>query len=572
VTAYPGYLDDDAFYGTHFGIPGRADAAYTRAPVASQESFATLALEDPVLADDPVSVPHRPAVSPSGYPGHEGIEFTAGRDWFEKMHVVPRAIDFGNILSTIQKTFELYCAYRHQNVSLTSFTNTVDAGTDVIDLPSLPHTIGGQNGIVLTAETKLTSDPNFAGDLIFGFDVGDVPLYIEGVRLVLWYFDPEAPIGETLGFVTDVQRGRGGPEKRPSLRKAPTQRFRCKYRLDGQDRRQARMYLMGWQNKLFGLPIHNEQVQLSAEALIGAFTINTSTNSHSDFRVGGQAVVFTSRDLFDVPVIVSKTASSITFATPMQNDYPVGTRVMPVRQGEIEGIVGGDQHPVNLEDFTVVWDVQDTDVDLADVSAFSSYDGKVLLDNCNPVMRAVKERFNTRVYILDNKTGNRTRTSLWPNMTRGHVQTFVGRTRQAVWEIRQLLYALRGRQVSFYTLTWSDDLLVTGTLTATSALMDIENIGFSRYAEEQNPMRHIRLTFTDGSVLLREILSSVIVDADTERLTVDSAWPSTKLPSEISRVEFVELVRLDSDQIQITHERPDSARSAIPVVSLIDQS
>lgn len=85
-------------------------------------------------------------------------------------------------------------------------------------------------------------------------------------------------------------------------------------------------------------------------------------------------------------------------------------------------------------------------------------------------------------------------------------------------------------------------------------------------------MRHIRLTFTDGSVLLREILSSVIVDADTERLTVDSAWPSTKLPSEISRVEFVELVRLDSDQIQITHERPDSARSAIPVVSLIDQS
>jgi hypothetical protein len=572
VTAYPGFSNDDDFCGIHFDLPGTGRAAYTRAPVGLQPSFATPALEDPVAVDDHVSVPHVPAVSPTDYPGHEGIELTEGRDWYEMIHVVPRAIDFGNILATIEEEFELYNAYRLQNVSLTSFTNAVDPGSDVTDLPTLPHTIGAQNGLVLTAETTLTDDPNFAGNLVFGFDVGNAYLYIEGVRLILWYFAPESPVREALEWLTDMFAARGGSEKRSSPRESPRQIISHRYRLDGQERRQARMYLMDWQSQLFGLPTWRDQVILTADVAAAAFTINVTTTLYSDFRVGGQAVVLTDRDTFDALVIQSKTSTSITFSTALQNSYDAGTLVMPIRQAQIADLVNADQFPKNLEDFEAVWEVQDNDVDIADTSAFSSYDGKVLLDDCNPVVRSVAESFRTKVSVIDGKAGLREYNGRWPNMKRGHSQGFIARTRQGVWEMRQLFYALRGRQISFYTLTWTPDLVVTGTLTAAQSLMDIENIGYSRFAQERNPMKHIHLLFTDGTSVLREITNSVVVDSDTERLTVDTAWATTKLASEVSRVSFIELVRFATDRVEIEYDRPDFARTRVPVVSLIEAS
>lgn len=572
MTAYPGYLDDDILGPQMIEFPGRASQAYTRAPVARAPSFATDALEDTVVADSPVYVAHLPALSPTDYPGWAGEILTPGGDWFEMVHVVPRSIDFGNILATIEETFELFNAYRTQNVSLTAFTNDVDPGSDVTDLPSLPYTLGALNGVVLTCETTLTDDPNFDGNLVFTFDVGDAYLAIQGVRLILWYFEPESPVRERLAWLTDVHQARGGSEKRTSPRESPRQSFTHRYRLYGQERRQARMYLMDWQSQLFGLPLYEAQVALTADVSAGAFTINVTTRSYSDFRVGGQAVVFTSRDTFDALVIDSMTATSITFTTALQNSYEAGTVVAPIRRVQIADLVTADQHRLNLEDFSATFEVQDTDVNLADTSAFSSYEGKVLLDDCNPVVRTVAERFRTRVSVIDGKTGLREYRGRWPNMKRGHVQTFSGRTRQGVWEMRQLLYALRGRQVSFYTVTWSPDLLVTGTLTATQDLMDIENIGYTRFAQKRNPMRHVRILFTDGSVLLREITDAEVVDADTERLTVDFAWPSTKTPSEVARVEFVELVRFDSDEIEIEHEEPGRARTSVPVLSLIEAS
>ena len=132
-------------------------------------------------------------------------------------------------------------------------------------------------------------------------------------------------------------------------------------------------------------------------------------------------------------------------------------------------------------------------------------------------------------------------------------KTFEVRTREDLWNVRQLLYALRGRQISFYIPTFTAELQVTTVLTNGSTAMTITNVGYSRYVANTSPKNIIRVVETDGTILTRTITASAEVDNTTETLTVDTPWPENILPTDIRRVEFLEKVRMNADKIPITH-------------------
>ncbi len=551
-------------------FPGRASGAYTRGPQQrGTPSFATEALQDPPTAPDFVSVPYRPAVSPTDYPVVEVDQSTPGIDWFEKIHIIPKVFAFGSILTLIQKPFELYSAYRVGDVTLQTFTNTVDPGVTIPDLPGLPHVLGPQSGLNLTIEVDPIGAVSFAGDLLFTFDVQVVPLPISGERLILWPFAPERPVTEFLGFLTEIISKRTGTEDRIAQRKRPRQEFDLLYHLTGKERRQALLRMMDWQGRAFGLPLQETAVAMTAPAAATA-TVNVYTTLYTDFRVGGLAAVLADSDTFDVLQIQSMTATSITFTTNLQNSYPAGTMVHAVRIAEMAQTNSGDRHPVNLELISIRWDVQDNDVDLASTAGFSSYNGKVLFDDDNFVRGTMPETFAFRVYDVDNLTGVSERSRIWEQNKRFPRKTFFADTRQRAWEIRQVLYALKGRQKSFYIATKADDLLVTDPLSATSNKMDIENNGYTRFAQNRTPKRDFRITFTDGSSLDRVIISSQEVDAATERLSLDAVWPTTRQPSEVRRVQFLELMRFDTDRFRIEHARIGQIRVEAPVAAIFE--
>jgi len=57
----------------------------------------------------------------------------------------------------------------------------------------------------------------------------------------------------------------------------------------------------------------------------------------------------------------------------------------------------------------------------------------------------------------------------------------------------------------------------------------------------------------DGTILVRTIVNSVEATSDTEQLTVDTPWPYDIQPADIERIEFLQKVLLDTDDIVITH-------------------
>ncbi|MCK5017618.1 MAG: hypothetical protein KAS32_11180, partial [Candidatus Peribacteraceae bacterium] len=180
--------------------------------------------------------------------------------------------------------------------------------------------------------------------------------------------------------------------------------------------------------------------------------------------------------------------------------------------------------------------------------------GVPFVDNPNMVVGgALSEVLEQKRLVLDNQTGLFDYYTQWDRNKRRSIKGFKTNNRQELWELRQFLHYLKGQQVAFYIPTFSKDLVPIQTLANASAVMNISNIGYNKHAREREPKVDIRIWLTNGTLLERTIVDSSIISSTEEQLTVDTTWPYDIEPEEIERIEFIEKVRINVDDIIITH-------------------
>ena len=104
-------------------------------------------------------------------------------------------------------------------------------------------------------------------------------------------------------------------------------------------------------------------------------------------------------------------------------------------------------------------------------------------------------------------------------------------------------------------------------LASGGATMTITNVGYNQFVQNRAPKNKFRVVLNDGTVIPPvTVLSSAPIDASTEQITFTTTWPSTIQIADIKRVEIFEKVRLDSDDVSITHENAlGQARINFPV-------
>jgi hypothetical protein len=488
----------------------------------------------------------------------QAIEQEAGTfDFFEDFHVVPRAFDFGNLLSDQSEPIEVFSAFRHQTREWTAWINNAGAGVELGGEPSLPAQVEPLTGFQMTLDVSAIGPPFVDTTLDFVFDLGTayVPIVIQ--RIVLWGLEPELPYSELLRFLTDILPARAGAEQRMSLRKNPRQVFRYRYLLEeGATRQILENLLFEWHTHAFGVPVWMDDSLLTVAATAGNTTITVDGTSFRDYRVGGLAVVFTSQSVFDVLTIASKTSTTITFDSPLLNNYAVGTLVMPLLACYAQPTIQGARWPMGLSQMSIDFESSQNDVDLADVSAFATYNGKVLLDRFNSVLgQTSPETFMQDAVRIDNETGLPQIEQMWDRHKRGSYLALHAAGRQEVWELRGLAHALKGRKTSLYVPRHQDDLLVTASLLNGANTMEVANYGYSQFVQARQPKNVIRISFNDGSpALVRTITNSQSLTPTTEELELDLTWPSTFAASAVARVEYVEKLRLDSDEIELSFD------------------
>lgn len=514
---------------------------------------------------------------------------TVGTDWFEKVHSLPRApVAFGSVISTTLLPFQVHWAGR-SSTQLQSFTNNAGQGVSVPQLGAVPRTVDAHTTLLdLTASTRLNpvalqvqvtpeGPATINGTLVFGFMPGnDGSVLITGSRIAAIVFEPEHPYREILEFGVKVLGKINGLEQRISNREQPRQLIRHRYRLEGTDRRFLESVLFGFQGLEVVLPVWEERVSITTAITGGAVsTVDVTDTAALDFRVGGQAVLRKDLRTQETLVITAVATNLITLASTIQNSYAIGDEVMPMRTAHVEGDVSGARYTNTVQDYQILYRVLDNTTGslTGSTAAFGSLNGKPFLDDCNIVDGGTKRTdFNIRVATIDNEIGMPFRDPVWDVNKRVSNKVFFFDTRQQLQDIRRLLIALQGPQKSFYLPSKHEDLLITQDITSASTDMVIENIGYTRFVQSRHRMKRIRATFKDTSSVTRVIVSSVETSTTEETLTIDLAWGVNKTVAEIQRVEFLELVRIAEDSVQIDHDHHGQGKVRMPVVTVFDEN
>lgn len=496
-----------------------------------------------------------------------------GQDEFfmERIWIKPSTIALGNVISTVTTEVEVYNSFRDTSKSLTAAAANAGPGVSLSDVPTLPAVIAAQAGILFDVVTTSDGPPSIDGTIDLTVSGDGIAIPITGNRVIVLAFEPEAPIRETLEFLTDIIRSVDGREQRIALRKNPRQRLRYVFSLDEDSaaRRKLNVRIFGAQAATFGLPVWFERARLTSAASATDTVIQVDTR-YADFRAGSIAIVWTDEDTFDALVISSTTDSSITLSSPLENSYPVGTFVMPLRTARTTETIPRSKANVNLEQFTLDFLVTDNDANLADTSAFASFNSKALLEDLNISNGSVEEDFNRRIYVIDSLAGTLSQSSIWNGPGIASRLQWLAKSKQRVWEIRQLLHAFRGSQVTFYVPTFYKDLAPNASLGSGSTEMDIDNIGLvdTIGTTPIAPWDAIWVRLNDGTTIIRGITAISTISSTTERLTIDSGWPSTILISDIDRVSWLRLSRIADDRVTIDHSRVGQARVTIPTIGV----
>ena len=497
-----------------------------------------------------------------------------GPNWYEDVHVLPTSLSLGNVITDQTVAFEVFNGYRYQDKTFSSLSLNLGSGFSTSGLPSLPSSVFKLDTVPFNLLVSANGDSNITGtmDFLIGGETISVP--VTGSRVVMFPYPPENGYTEELEFLTDVIVRKDGTEQRIAVRKNPRQTFRFKVsRLDGAERQRVSNLLFDWQARVFGVPVWHEPARVASAITAGDSTITVDSTDYADYRAGDLAIILQDDTTFDALEVASTTSNTITFSEVTQNSYAVGTQVMPLRLAYTSPSVNRSRYVQGIEEFDIEFRVTDNDANLADTSAFSSYNSKVLLDGYNVMDgRKTSESIRRQISVLDSQSGLFSQESAWDRGKQYWSKGFKPKSRQELWEIRQLVHALRGQQVSFYIPTGYVDLTPNQSLTGGGTTMQIDNTGYAQYINARTPNDVIRIVLNDGTTVTRGIASAASVDDDNEQITVDSGWPGGGIDlADIVRVEYIQKSRMSSDKVTFMHENnAGHAKVRFPIVTVLE--
>jgi hypothetical protein len=171
----------------------------------------------------------------------------------------------------------------------------------------------------------------------------------------------------------------------------------------------------------------------------------------------------------------------------------------------------------------------------------------------SPAEGGIETTYSRQTVTIDNETGA-IEVDDRPGVgmpTHSHDWFIQGRTARANY--RALLYLLKGRQGEAWVPSYQKDLKLVADVTNTQQTIDVEMTGYTLYLFGQLNRQDIRVELKNGTVYYKRITGSVVVDADTERLSIDSTFAAGFKTTDVRRISFMAVARLATDAVEIEH-------------------
>ncbi len=365
--------------------------------------------------------------------------------------------------------------------------------------------------------------------------------------------DPPRPtVKETMSWLTDIIKpDYSDGEQRIALRTIPRQSFKYQYIIKTLQRRhEIQSMFSSLLKKLWGIPVWTESKLNKYPLFVGSSVIYFDTR-YADFRNSSYAMIWQNESLYELLKVTSKTDSSLVLTSPTINTYTTATLVMPVRMGYIRNTPTMTPLKSDLTSIDVDFEVIDN-IAISGYSASQTYDGfeVVIRSSIIDSDEGVRESHNGNVTFLDNFTGLlgiesnvKYNTVMQQNMLRYS-------TVETIWNFRQWLHTLYGRQNPFLIPSYNPDISLSRVVGVNDTIIYITNIRLAANVDTYDLLQYIGFLNNDGSIRVRKISAITKVDDSEESITlidtVDFAYATT------ATVMFVWKCRFGSDNIELS--------------------
>lgn len=486
-------------------------------------------------------------------------------DFYHRIHIFPASLDLGNVASAQVSTVYVWNA--HLVAQQLTDIESIDAEGISVDGQSAPFLAAPLR--VLSYLVAVTPDgpPVVNAKIIWHFTSADAALPITATRIIPFGFVPDWGDGimERLSWLTAILSPPTGSEQRRALRLSPRRIFDAPVIIENQERQYFDMSLWGWGARVWALPIWHDVQLLTAPVALGALSVSCAT-SDREFRAGGLALLRgDTASGAEVVEIDTVGVAALTLKRPTQQAWSQGARLYPSRTAQLAVMPELTRLHDRASAAAVSFQLMEPS-DWPALAPATTYRTYPVLEQRPDESEDLMSSMQRLLRELDNSTGLPTRTDLGRQAftVQSHRWLLGNRAEHAAF--RSLLYFLQGRYKAVWVPTFADDLTLAASVGSTSTSIAINMIGYTRFAGTAPGRRDIRVELRDGTVFHRRITGSSELTASTETLAIDTAFGRVVNPSDVSRISWLALCRLDQDDIELQHETDAAGISKCQVI------
>ena len=373
----------------------------------------------------------------------------------------------------------------------------------------------------------------------------------------LWPLLPnwKAGVQETLEFRTRIiGPTMTGMRQKRRMRIAPRRSFQFEVHPHHQSRRLLDNIRFAVGKREWWLPIWHDGQVLGEGVLAGDDSVPCVVQTR-EFREGGYAVlrsnqVYTTE--FEIVQIDVLDLDHFTIVGELENDWPAGTRVYPLRLARL----ANDSNTASLYNGEV--STLSVKMEVSEPCDWVPYQFQDYLFNRHedyPILDIGTNWADQRNHAFDRIITDVDNDTSLPAYFDFPDKPFIGldifRTDKGGKDhdqTRQVLYALAGRYQSVWVPTYTNDLQIVSDVSG--GTFSVENCRYHVYVNQAEGRDALRIELWDGSVFYAMVADSED-SGDTEIIYTNLSDDIDK--NQVRRISFMTLMQQSSDSITLTH-------------------
>ena len=376
-------------------------------------------------------------------------------------------------------------------------------------------------------------------------------------ELAILPYQAEAPVKETLAFLTDVIAGSDSTEQRIQMRTKPRQTFDYKIPIQLWNKAASFNTEYGAIRKDWAIPIWTE-AQYIGNVAASASSISCNTDYY-DLRSNSLAMLYSPSGYWQIVEIGTLATGTIQVLNSI--DAITSAWLMPVRKGWIKGNIAKPTNG-NSGKTSISFVIDDNPFISASVPAqYLSNDIYFDVPLLGEGGDSVSASFSQQQDITDMSLGPVSRRSNWNRPQYGKPWRSLLTTPQEIRNYKNFLFRRAGKFRSFWHPTFENNMRLVNTgLVSTS--ISVKTDSFLEYAMLRT---HIAVE-SNGSWYARAISNPLQIETDVIQFDLSSAL---NLKAEnISRISYLGLNRLDADSIEFNWQGGGIVEVNVPVLEL----